>query len=58
MFIEFITKRNEKVTININMILFITAYKDGITIIDCDGNNYESFESYDSFITRLQDKIN
>lgn len=57
MFFEFVTRKNEKVTINVSMILFITPYKNGTMLIDCEGNDYESNETYESFITRLQDTI-
>ena len=57
MFIEFVTRKNEKVTINISMILFITPYKNGTMVIDCEGNDYESSEKYDSFIERLNNII-
>lgn len=57
MFFEFKTKRNEKVSININMLLFITPCKNGTYIIDAEGNEYESCEGYDSFMQRLQNTI-
>ena len=57
MFFEFKTKKNEKVAININKVLFITPYKNGTYIIDVEGNEYESSEGYESFMQRLQDTI-
>lgn len=58
MFFEFRTKKNESVTINVSMILFITPNKKGTTLIDCEGNIFESNESYESFISRLEDIVN
>ena len=58
MFFEFITKRNEKVTINVNSILFITSHKTGTFIVDVEANEYESNESYESFVKRLNNCVN
>lgn len=55
MFFEFETKRNEKVSINICCIMFITSTKNGTTLVDTDGNEYSTFESYDSVVLRLRD---
>lgn len=58
MFFEFKTKRNERVSINVSKILFITPSKNGTILIDCEGNDYESNESYESFMQRLYDLVN
>lgn len=58
MFFEFITRKKEIVSININKILFITATKYGTCIIDDEGNDYECNESYESFMERLYDLVN
>ena len=55
MFFEFITKNNEQIAININLILFITSYKNTTIIYDTDGNDYRTNESYTSIINRLND---
>ena len=55
MFFEFITKTNEQIAININLILFITSYKNTTIIYDTDGNDYRTNESYTSIINRLND---
>ena len=57
-FFEFKTKRNERVSINVSKILFITPSKNGTILIDCEGNDYESNESYESFMQRLYDLVN
>lgn len=54
MFFEFTTKRNEKVIINICRIHFVTSRKIGSLIMDLDGNEFETLESYDSVISRLK----
>lgn len=53
MFFEFTTRKKEIVSININKILFITTTKFGTCILDDEGNDYESNESYESFMQRL-----
>ena len=53
MFLEFITKRNEKVLINVLNILLITSTKNGALIVDTDSNDYETLETYESIISRL-----
>ena len=53
MFFEFLTKRNEKVYMNINHIVFITPTKNGALIVDVTSNDYETLESYDELISRL-----
>ena len=55
MFFEFITKNNEQIAININLILCITSYKNTTIIYDTDGNDYRTNESYTSIINRLND---
>ena len=41
MFFEFVTRKNEKVSINIDHILFVTNLKNGTCLIDVEGNDYE-----------------
>jgi hypothetical protein len=53
MFFEFITLRNEKVSININHILFVTPTKKGTMLVDVTNNDYETLESYTNVIFRL-----
>lgn len=53
MFFEFVTRKNEKVSINIDHILFVTNLKNGTCLIDVEGNDYESNEGYESFSKRL-----
>ena len=53
MFFEFVTKREEKVAINIFLILFITPLKKGTMIVDEDGNDYQTNESYEELKQRL-----
>ena len=53
MFFEFITLRNEKVSININHILFVTPTKKGTMLVDVNNNDYETLESYTNVIFRL-----
>lgn len=54
MFFEFLTKRNEKVLLNINHILFITPTKNGAMLVDSVENYYETLEPYESVVLRLQ----
>ena len=54
MFFEFLTKRNEKVCINICCIQFITSTKNGTLIMDNDGNEFETLEPFDSLVLRLR----
>lgn len=53
MFIEFETTRKEKVFLNINHVLFVTTEKGKTIIIDINGADYETNESYDSICSRL-----
>lgn len=53
MFLEFETTRNEKVFLNVNHILFVTTEKNKTIIIDINGADYETTESYDSICSRL-----
>ena len=55
MFFEFYTKRNEKVSINICHILYITPSKLGTIIVDVESNDYETPESYECVMNRLRD---
>ena len=55
MFFEFKTKRNEKVLINVNHILFITPTKNGTLLVDITQNDYESHEPYENMAHRLND---
>lgn len=59
MFIEFTTKKNEIVYMNINRILLITPGKKGGTnVIDIDGLEFNLLESYSDFISRLEKVLN
>ena len=53
MFFEFLTRRNEKILININHILFITPTKNGALLVDSSDNYYETLESYESMVLRV-----
>ena len=55
MFFEFITTKNEPVSININKILYITPYKKGSLIVDVEGMDYYSNEEYTALVQRLND---
>jgi len=53
MFLEFETTRKEKVYLNVRHILFVTIEKGKTIIIDINGADYETNESYDSICSRL-----
>ena len=54
MFIEVVTKNNDKVAINLNHILLIAPSKSGAIIILTDECDYKIAESYDSLLNRIQ----
>ena len=57
MFIEFITKRKEKVCININHILYVTETKTGTIIVDSIGTDYVLESSYEEVMKRIYNHL-
>ena len=53
MFVEFITKRKEKVCINIKHILYVTETKTGTIIVDSIGTDYVLESSYEEVMKRI-----
>ena len=53
MFVEIITRSNEKVSINISNIISITPYRKGCIIFDVAGVDYSTKETYESVMSRI-----
>ena len=55
MFFEFMTKKKEKISLNLLHILFITSDKNGdAVIVDTFGMDYKTTEPYEEVKTRLK----
>ena len=57
MFIEFITKRKEKICLNICEILYVTEVKGKTVIVDTIGTDYEIDDSYEHVMKRLYNHL-
>ena len=53
MFVEFVNRKNETVSLNISQIHLVTSDKKGAVVFDVMGLDYELKESYDDFMARL-----
>ena len=53
MFIEFVNRKNETISLNAAYILFVTSDKKGAVVFDIEGLDYELKESYEEFMARL-----
>ena len=57
MFIQFITKRKEKVCLNINQILYVVEVKGKVVIVDTIGTDYEIDDTYEHVMKRLYNHL-
>ena len=53
MFVEIVTRRDERVLLNVKQILFVTEQKNGAVIFDVSGNSYYVKEKYAEVVERL-----
>lgn len=53
MFIEILTAKNEKVSVNVNKVLFFAETKKGTTVILDDGTGIELMIDYDTVCKRF-----
>lgn len=58
MFIEIITKKNDKIFINVNSISYVTPRNSGVTLILNDGDFWDLNESYESITSRINVLLN
>ena len=58
MFIEFTTRRGEKVCLNVNHILYITDNNTYTTIVDILGIDYKINSSYQEVLKRIYNRLN
>ena len=57
MFIQFITKRKEKVCLNINQILYVAEVKGKVVIVDTIGTDYEIDDTYEHVMKRIYNHL-
>ena len=57
MFIVITTKKNEKICLNIEHIVFITEIKNHAVIVDVLGTDYELGYSYEEFMSEFMDRF-
>ena len=55
MFFEVVTRKKENVFLNVEHILFVTQYKNGVAIFDILGNDYYMDEPYSSVCSRINE---
>ena len=53
MFVEFVSKKNEKLCINVSQILLVTDYKGNAIIYDISGCDYLLSDSYETVVSKL-----
>lgn len=53
MFIEMLTIKNEKISVNVNKVLFFAETKKGTTVILDDGTGIELMIDYDTVCKRF-----
>ena len=54
MFVDVVTRRDERVFLNVSHILFVTESKGCAVIFDVSGNDYHVKESFEDFCNKLK----